>query len=109
MFQTEYPFTLKKGYIDEEGNLHREGVMRLATAADEIMPLKDTRVVNNPSYLFILLLSRVIVRLGSLREVTPKMVEGFFTEDVAYLYGFYNEINGGLLSGLGESSATPRN
>lgn len=103
MFQTEYEFTLKKGYVDEGGTLHRDGVMRLATAADEIMPLKDPRVASNPAYLFILLLSRVIVKLGSLPEVTPKVVEGLFTEDVAYLYDFYNEINGGALTSLGES------
>ena len=103
MFQTEYPFELKKGYVDEAGTLHREGVMRLATAADEIVPLKDPRVVGNPSYLFILLLSRVIVKLGSLPEITPKIVEGMFTEDVTYLYKFYNEINGGSLASLGES------
>lgn len=94
MFQTEYEFTLPKGYVDPEGNLHRQGVMRLATAADEILPLKDPRVQANPAYLVVILLSRVIVRLGSLEAINPKVVEGLFSEDLNYLQELYNQING---------------
>ncbi|NEO96176.1 MAG: phage tail assembly protein, partial [Moorea sp. SIO3G5] len=65
MLQTEYEFTLPAGYVDKQGNLHREGTMRLATAADEIVPLKDPRVQSNPAYLIVILLSRVVTRIGS--------------------------------------------
>ncbi|MCB0165987.1 MAG: phage tail assembly protein [Anaerolineae bacterium] len=94
MFQTEYEFTLPKGYIDKEGNLHRVGVMRLATAADEILPLKDHRVKGNPPYLVVILLSRVITRLGTLAAINPKTIEELFTSDLNYLQEFYNRING---------------
>ena len=67
MFQTEFEFILPCGFLDEEGNLHREGVMRRATAADEILPLKDPRVVKNEAYVIVILLSRVVTRLGSRR------------------------------------------
>ncbi len=91
--QTEFPFTLPRGYIDAEGNLQREGVMRLATAFDEIAPLKDPRVQANPGYLIIILLSRVITRLGDLSQINPKVVEGLFSGDLAYLQDFYRRIN----------------
>lgn len=94
MFQTEYEFNLPKGYVDEDGNLHREGVMRLATAADEILPLKDPRVQQNPAYLSIILLSRVVTRLGTLSDVNPRVVEELFASDIAYLQEFYSQING---------------
>ncbi|NTU80481.1 MAG: phage tail assembly protein [Chloroflexales bacterium] len=93
MFQTEYPFTLPRGYVDGAGNLHREGVMRLATAADEIVPLKDPRVQVNLSYLVIILLSRVVIRLGTLEGVNPKVIEGLFATDLSYLQGLYNRLN----------------
>ncbi len=93
MFQTEHEFTLPLGYADEEGNLHRDGVMRLATAADEILPLKDPRVQSNPAYLVVILLSRVTTRLGSLVQVTPKVIEGLYAADLAYLQELYNRIN----------------
>lgn len=93
MFQTEYEFTLPLGFVDAEGNLHKEGVMRLATAADEILPLKDPRVQSNEAYLTIILLSRVVVRLGSVAQVTPKVVEGLYAGDLAFLQEFYNRIN----------------
>jgi hypothetical protein len=93
MFQTEYDFTLPMGYADAEGNLHREGVMRLATAADEILPLKDPRVQSNEAYLTVILLSRVIVKLGSVAQVNPKVIEGLYSADLAYLQEFYNQIN----------------
>ena len=93
MFQTEYEFTLPLGFVDSDGNLHREGVMRLATAADEILPLKDSRVQSNEAYLTVILLSRVVDRLGSLSQVTPKVIEGLYAADLAYLQEFYNQIN----------------
>lgn len=93
MFQTEYPFTLPRGYVDPNGDLHREGVMRLATAADEILPLKDPRVQTNQSYLVIILLSRVIIRLGSVDLINPKVIEGLFASDLEYLQDLYNRIN----------------
>ncbi len=92
-FQTEFEFTLPKGYVDEEGNLHKKGYMRLATAADEILPMKDPRVQSNPAYLTIILLSRVITRLGSLENINPKVVENLFTSDLAYLQELYRRIN----------------
>ena len=93
MFQTEYDFTLPLGYADAEGNLHRDGVMRLATAADEILPLKDPRVQGNEAYLIVILLSRVVTRLGSVSQVNPKVVEGLYAADLAYLQELYNRIN----------------
>lgn len=94
MFRTEHEFTLPLGFADSEGNLHREGVMRLATAADEILPLKDPRVQSNEAYLIVILLSRVINRLGSLAQINPKVIEGLYAADLAYLQEFYNRING---------------
>ncbi len=93
MFQTEHEFTLPMGYVDAEGNLHREGVMRLATAADEILPLKDGRVQTNEAYFVVILLSRVITRLGSLEQVNPKIVESLYASDLAYLQELYNQVN----------------
>lgn len=92
-FKTEYPFTLPKGYVDQDGNLHKEGVMRLATAADEILPMRDPRVQQNPSYLTIILLARVITSLGTLRAIDTKIIEGLFTIDLSFLQGFYKQIN----------------
>ena len=92
MPQTEFPFTLPQGYIDSEGNVHQEGVMRLATAYDEIAPLRDPRVQANPGYLVIILLSRVIVRLGTLPQLNPKMIEGFFSADLVHLQDLYQRI-----------------
>jgi hypothetical protein len=94
MLQTEFVFTMPRGYVDAEGNLHKEGTMRLATAFDEIAPLKDPRVINNPGYLLIILLSRVITRLGTLEIINPKIIEGLFAADLAYLQDLYRRING---------------
>src|SRR5438876_705793 len=94
MFQTEHSFRLPKGYVDSDGELHRDGVMRLATAADEILPLADPRVEKNPAYLLIILFSRVVTKLGKIKQITPKTIEDLFTEDLAYLQSFFNEING---------------
>ena len=91
--QTEFEFVLPKGYIDDNGNLHREGSMRLATAMDEILPLRDPRVRNNEAYLVVILLSQVITRLGSLPKVTPALVEKFFAADIAFLQDLYQQIN----------------
>jgi hypothetical protein len=93
MLQTEFAFILPRGYVDAEGDLHREGVMRLATAYDEIAPMKDPRVQSNPGYLVIILLSRVITRLGTLEQINPKVIEGLFAADMAYLQDFYRRIN----------------
>lgn len=91
---TEIEFELPKGLVDEDGTLHRRGVMRLSTAADEIYPLRDPRVQSWPAYLIIILLSRVVVRLGTVPEVNPGVIERLFAEDLAYLQDLYNRING---------------
>ena len=92
-FQTEYEFTLPRGYVDKEGNLHKKGIMRLATAADEIVPMRDNRVQQNPSYLTIVLLSRVITKLGDLKSLDTSIIENLFTLDLGYLQEFYSRIN----------------
>lgn len=92
-WQTEYEFTLPKGYVDAQGVVHREGVMRLATAGDEILPLKDPRVQQNAGYLSVILLARVITKLGTLASVDTNVVEGLFTIDLSYLQDLYEKIN----------------
>ncbi len=94
VFQTEYEFELPKGYIDDKGNIHKKGSMRLATAADEIIPLKDPRVQENPGYLTIIILSRVIISLGELKAIEPTMIEKLFVSDLTYLQDLYQRING---------------
>lgn len=115
-FQTEYLFTLPKGYVDGDGNVHREGVMRLANAGDEILPLKDPRVQQNPRYMTIVLLSRVITRLGSLLTVDTKVIEGLYTIDLSYLQDLYSRINtmqnpvyNGICPHCGETVGIPVN
>ena len=93
MIQTEFEFTLPIGYQDEHHTLHRDGTMRLATAADEISPLRDPRVQANQAYLIVILLSRVITRLGSVPNINPKVIEGVYAADLAYLQNLYNQIN----------------
>ena len=78
ILQTEYNFTLPKGYLDENGMLHKEGQMRLATAADEILPMKDPRAQQNPAYMSVILLSRVVTKLGSLPMLSTKVIEPVF-------------------------------
>jgi hypothetical protein len=90
---TEFPFVLPRGYVDNTGAVHREGVMRLATARDEIMPLRDPRVRDNEAYLTVLLLSRVITRLGDLPAVSEGVIEGMFATDLAFLQDHYRRIN----------------
>ncbi len=91
--QTEFDFTLPRGYVDSEGNVHRQGRMRLATAMDEIAPLRDPRVKNNQAYLTILVLARVITKLGDLSQIDTNVVEGLFTGDLAYLQDLYRKLN----------------
>ncbi len=93
MVQTEFEFTLPKGYLDADGNLHRIGVMRLAKAIDEIIPMRDPRVKSNPAYSTVIILARVITRLGALEEITPTIIENLFACDLNYLYQFYRQIN----------------
>lgn len=92
-FQTEFTFTLPRGYVDFNGTLHKEGTMRLATAADEVLPMRDPRVQQNAGYLSIILLSRVVTKLGSLPAVDTKIIENMFTMDLAYLQDMYQRIN----------------
>lgn len=94
MMQTEFTFTLPRGYMDPEGTIHREGTMRLATAFDEIAPMKDPRVQSNSAYLIVILLARVVTRLGTLPVVTPKVIEGLYAADLAYLQDLYRRVNG---------------
>jgi hypothetical protein len=93
ILETEVEFVLPRGYLDDEGTLHREGVMRLATAADEILPLREPAVQKNPAYLTVVVLSRVVTKLGTLSLVTPATIERLFAMDVAYLQDLYNELN----------------
>jgi hypothetical protein len=93
MLQTEHDFTLPMGYLDPDGTLRRTGTMRLATAGDEILPLRDSRVVQNQAYLVVILLSRVITRLDGVDLVTPQVIENLFAADLAYLQDLYNQIN----------------
>jgi len=94
MFQTEFEFTLPHGYLDEDGTLQRVGIMRRATAADEILPMRDPRVAANEAYLPVILLARVVTRLGNLPQVNPHVIENLYTEDFRYLLELYNRVNG---------------
>ena len=123
--QTEFEFTLPRGYVDGAGNVHRQGTMRLATAMDEIEPMRDVRVRSNQAYLAVILLARVITKLGDLPTVSTSVIEHLFAADLAYLQTFYRSINEqGVttiavhcpacqqehevdLAALGESLATP--
>jgi len=91
---TEFDFTLPKGLVDSQGGVHRQGVMRLATAKDEMFVQKDRRVRDEPAYGALIMLSRVITRLGGLNSLNPELLENLFTLDLAYLRDFYNRING---------------
>lgn len=92
-FQTEIEFELPKGYLDEAGTLHRQGTMRLATAADEILPLRDPRVQQNEAYFVVIILARVITRLGSLPDINTGVIEGLYASDFAYLQRLYDKLN----------------
>ncbi len=91
--QTEYPFVLPRGYLDDSGTVHRNGVMRLATAKDEILPLRDPRVRENEAYLTVLLLARVVVKLGDIDSVHPGVIERLFATDLAFLQDLYRRVN----------------
>jgi hypothetical protein len=91
--QTEFDFELPMGYVDKDGNLHKKGTMRLATAIDEITILNDMRVQSNEAYIVIVLLARVITSLGSLPAVNTNVIENLFTADLTYLQEFYRQIN----------------
>ena len=91
--QTEFPFTLPKGYVDDNGTLHRTGVMRLACARDEIEPLRDGRVKENEAYATVIVLSRVVTELGTVSRVTTKTIESLFVSDFSYLQDLYRIIN----------------
>ena len=91
--QTEVEFTLPRGYVDAGGVVHREGRMRLATARDEIEPLREVEVRQNQAYLSILLLARTITRIGTVTEITPELVEGLFAADFDHLQRLYERIN----------------
>jgi hypothetical protein len=90
---TRYPFVLPRGYVDEQGAVHREGVMRLATARDEITSQGDLRVRQNPVYLSVLLLSRTVVQLGTAPAVDTLVIENLFASDLAFLQDLYRRIN----------------
>lgn len=100
ILKTETEFVLPLGYLDAEGTLHREGVMRLATAADEILPLREPAVQKNPAYLTVVVLSRVVTKLGDVALVTPSTIEKLFAGDVAHLQDLYNELNHRDAAGL---------
>src|SRR5437660_1647006 len=91
--RTEYAFTLPRGFVDRDGEVHREGTIRLATARDEIDPLRDPAVRQNDAYLSVLLLSRTITRLGALPEVGPDVVENLFAVDFDHLQRLYERLN----------------
>jgi hypothetical protein len=91
--QTEYAFTLPRGYVDAAGTVHREGTMRLATARDEIEPLRDVHARQNEAYLAVLLLARVVTRIGDFTDITPDVVEGLFAADFDHLQRLYERIN----------------
>jgi len=91
--QTEFEFALPRGYLDDDGTLHRHGTMRLATARDEIEPLRDPSVRQNEAYLSVLLLARVITRLGAMPAVTPAVVERLYAADFDHLQRLYERIN----------------
>ncbi|WP_037910883.1 hypothetical protein [Actinacidiphila yeochonensis] len=91
--RTEFPFQLPRGYVDESGVVHRDGVMRLSTARDELVPLRDVRVQENPAFLSVVLLGRVITRLGDVPMVHDGIVENMFASDLAFLQDFYRQIN----------------
>ena len=89
----EFPFKLPRGFVDSEGRVHKEGTMRLATAKDEVAPLQDHRVKANPGYLAVILLARVVTRLGDLAQIYPQIIEDLPVADFAYLQSMYRRIN----------------
>ncbi len=94
IFRTDFDFKLPQGYVDKDGKIHQNGVMRLATAADEILPLRDIRVQQNPDYLTVIILSRVILKLGDLKTIDTDVIENLSATDLVYLQEFYGKLNG---------------
>lgn len=92
--QTEFAFELPTGYLDATGQVHRQGVMRLARTIDEVEPMSDPRVQANPAYATVIILARVILALGALPDISPMVIEGLFAGDLNYLQNFYRKING---------------
>lgn len=93
LIESEIEFTLPSGYMDANGIKHKEGLMRKATAGDEILPKRDPRVQKDPSYLSIIILSRVITKLGTLDMVNTSVIEDLYSNDLAFLKNLYNQIN----------------
>jgi hypothetical protein len=91
--RTEFPFELPRGYVDSSGTVHKHGVMRLATGRDELVPLRDDRVRENPAYLTVVLLARVITQLGTIDDVHAGIVENLFATDLAFLQDLYRRVN----------------
>lgn len=91
--RTEFPFELPRGYVDDSGTVHRAGLMRVATARDELVPLRDDRVRENPAYLTVVLLGRVVIRLGAITDVHAGIIEDLFASDVAFLQDLYRRVN----------------
>ena len=91
--QTEFAFQLPRGYADAAGEVHRDGVMRLATARDEIEPLREVEVRQNPAYLTVALLARTVTRIGTVTAITPELIEGLFAADFDHLQRLYERIN----------------
>lgn len=104
MFYSEFEFTLPKGLMDTQGIIHRQGMMRLPTGKDEIYVQKDRRVIENPAYGVLKILSRVITYIGGIAEITPELLEQLFLIDMIYLQDFFNSINQEIedISGVGE-------
>ena len=91
--QTQIEFTLPRGYVDERGEVHRSGVMRLATARDEIEPLREVEVRQNAAYLSVLLLARTVVQIGTVAEITPALIENLYAADFDHLQRLYERLN----------------
>jgi hypothetical protein len=91
--RTEFAFELPRGYVDESGTVHRSGAMRLATARDELVPLRDDRVREHPAYLTVVLLARVITRIGTVADVHAGVIENLFASDLAFLQDMYRRVN----------------
>ncbi|GAA1135910.1 hypothetical protein GCM10009583_02020 [Ornithinicoccus hortensis] len=93
VLRTEFSFVLPRGYVDSSGTIHRDGVMRLATARDELIPLRDDRVRDNPAWLTVVLLGRVVTRLGTIENVHAEIIQDLFAADLAFLQDLYRRIN----------------
>jgi hypothetical protein len=91
--RTEFSFVLPRGYVDESGTVHRTGVMRLATARDELVSQRDDRVRENPNYLAVVLISRVVMRIGEIDNVYAEIIENLFASDLAFLQDLYRRVN----------------